>query len=183
MKERPYPGMAAVLLVLAALLAGATNAQAEVSVNINIPLPGVVIAEPPALVVIPGTYAYFAPDVDVDIIFYQGYWYRPYMGRWHVSANYNGPWKFVPAQRVPRTLVSLPPNYRHTPPGHQRMPYGQVKRNWRTWEQDRHWDKREARQERAARQEWREERSHSGNEKGRGKGQGRGKGKGKHWDD
>jgi len=54
--------------------------SAEVNINIDIPLPGLVIPAPPALVVIPGTYVYYPPDVQTDIFFYHGYWYRPYRG-------------------------------------------------------------------------------------------------------
>lgn len=137
-----------------------TRSNAEVNVNITIPLPGLVIPAPPALVVIPGTYAYFAPDVDVDVFFYHGYWYRPYGGRWYIAGGYNGPWRYVDVQRVPRVLIDLPPTYRGLPPGHERMPYGQVRRNWRTWERERRWDNDEG-----------------GREHGRGGGRGRGMGR------
>ncbi len=119
------------------------DSSAEVNVNINIPLPEVVFSAPPALVVIPGTYAYFAPEVAVDIFFYQGYWYRPYDGRWYIAADYRGPWSFVAINRVPPVFLSLPPDYRSVPPGYERVPYGVVKKNWRRWESERHWDRHE----------------------------------------
>ncbi len=119
------------------------DSSAEVNVNINIPLPGVVFSGPPALVEMPGTYAYFAPDVAVDIFFYQGYWYRPYDGRWYISADYRGPWSFIAVNRVPPVFLNMPPDYRYVPPGHERMPYGMVKKNWRRWESERHWDRHE----------------------------------------
>ncbi len=136
--------------VLAALIVSAistaglsfpTHAHAEVSVNINIPLPGLVIGAPLVMMVIPGTYAYFAPDVDADIFFYHGYWYRPYRGQWFISAGYNGPWGSIAVQNVPGVLINLPPHYRRVPPYYGRMPYGMVRRNWRTWEEDRYWDR------------------------------------------
>jgi hypothetical protein len=114
---------------------------AEVNVSVTVPLPGLVIPAPPALVVIPGTYAYYPPEVSVDLFFYHGYWYRPYGGHWYISAGYNGPWRGVAFQRVPGALRRLPPSYRHVPPGYRPMPYREVRSNWRTWERDRYWDR------------------------------------------
>ncbi len=115
--------------------------QAEVNVSITVPLPGLVLSAPPALVVIPGTYAYYPPDVSVDIFFYHGYWYRPYGGHWYISRDYNGPWGGVAVGRVPLALRRLPPGYRHGPAGYERRPYHEVRSNWRTWERDRYWDR------------------------------------------
>jgi hypothetical protein len=92
---------------------------------------------------VPGTYVYFGADVNEDLLFYHGYWYRPYGGRWYRAGSYNGPWGFVSIERVPRVIINLPPGYRSVAPGHQRIPYGQLKKNWRTWEQEKHWDKRD----------------------------------------
>ena len=116
------------------------QSTAGVSINVTIPLPGLVLEAPPALIVIPGTYAYYPPEVGVDIFFYQGYWYRPYQGGWYIGRDYNGPWRGIGRDRVPRTLRTLPPDYRRMPPGHRPLPYNEVRSNWRTWERDRHWD-------------------------------------------
>ena len=116
------------------------TSNAEVNVNINVPLPGLVIPAPPALIVIPGTYVYYPPEVQVDIYFYHGYWYRPYGGGWYRSTGYNGPWRTIGPGRVPRAVIDVPPTYRGIPPRHERMPHDMVKKNWRTWEKERHWD-------------------------------------------
>ena len=105
------------------------------------PLPPLLIPVPPPVVLIPGTYAYFAPDVEAELVFYGGYWYRPYDGRWYRASHYNGPWGFVSTKKVPGVLIKLPPGYQSVPPGHERIPYGQLKKNWRTWEGNKHWDK------------------------------------------
>jgi hypothetical protein len=143
----------AVLYIGGALLAfslvAPVDSRAEVNVNIGVGLPGLVIPAPPAMIVIPGTYVYYPPEVGVDLFFYRGYWYRPYGGRWFISAEYNGPWGAVAIGRVPRAIRSLPPTYRHVPPGYQRLPYGEVRRNWRAWERDRHWDRHERERGRA----------------------------------
>lgn len=123
------------------LLGSTAPAKAQVSVNIgiNAPLPAFVVPAPPPVVVIPGTYVYYAPGLEVDILFYQGYWYRPYQDRWYRSRSYNGPWGFVPVRSMPRTLISLPPHYREIPPGRHHIPYGQLKKNWGKWERERYW--------------------------------------------
>ncbi len=156
-------GVAAALLELGLFFPATGNA--EVNVNINVPLPGLVIPAPPVLIVIPGTYVYYPPEVEVDIFFYHGYWYRPYRGGWYIASGYNGPWRAIGPRRVPPALINLPPAYRRVPPGHERIPYGQVKKNWRTWERERHWDKRQ------------------GEERGPGHGRGKGHGRGRQNDD
>jgi hypothetical protein len=123
--------------------------NAGISVDINIPLPGIVITEPPAMAVVPGAYVYFAPDIEADLFFYRGYWYRPYEGRWYISLEYNGHWGGIAIGNVPPALINLPPDYRSTHPGHERMPWGMVQRNWRTWEEERYWDNYEGRDEHA----------------------------------
>ena len=158
-------------------LAFPTRANAEVSVNINIPLPGLIINAPPVMMVIPGTYAYFAPDVDADIFFYHGYWYRPYRGQWFISAEYSGPWGSIALRSVPGVLINLPSHYRRVPPHYERMPYGMVRENWRAWEEERHWDRYERK---------RGSEVYSGYENGNprgGNGMGRGMGMGRRGDD
>jgi hypothetical protein len=157
MKSKLFPLLAIGSLLLAGSLVSPPESFAEVNVNIGVGLPGLMISAPPAMVVIPGTYVYYPPDVGVDIFFYRGYWYRPYRGRWFISAEYNGPWGGIALGRVPRVLISLPPTYRHVPPGYERMPYGMVRKNWKGWERDRHWDRHEDRREDRGR-EHREER-------------------------
>jgi hypothetical protein len=114
--------------------------------------------------VIPGTYVYFAPEVDVDVLFYHGYWYRPYQGHWYRSGSYNGKWVYITPERVPRVLINLPPDYRRVPPGLQRIPHGQFKKNWKTWERDKYWEKHGGR-------EWHGEKWE--HDEGHGKGRGR----------
>ena len=74
------------------------------------------------MVVIPGTYVYLIPDIDMDVFFFSGFWYRPSGGHWFRGCSYNGPWAYWPDDRVPRPLLSLPPDYRRVPPGYRRIP-------------------------------------------------------------
>ena len=147
------------LLFVTAFSAGS---DAEVSVGIGINIPAYRFAAPPPVVVIPGTYAYFAPDADVDIVFYGGFWYRPYEGRWYRARGYNGPWAYLAPARVPRVLLELPPDYRHAYAGHERIRYKDFRKNWRRWEKEGYWERNER---------WREGR-HGERHEGRGEGRG-----------
>jgi len=65
-----------------------SDAEVNVGIGINIPtvgigvnIPAYTFAAPPPVAVIPGTNVYVAPEANIDIVFYHGYWYRPYEGR------------------------------------------------------------------------------------------------------
>ena len=94
----------------------------------------------PDVVPVPGTYVYFVPSIGVDILFYHGFWYRPYGGRWYRAPSYGGPWVYLPSRSVPRVLVTLPPGYRKLPPGYRPIPHAELQRNWEAWEHERHWE-------------------------------------------
>ncbi|MBF0559497.1 MAG: hypothetical protein HQL08_12045, partial [Nitrospirae bacterium] len=65
-------------------LAFSAPAMAGINIDIGIALPPpVVFAAPPELIVLPGTYVYVAPDIADDIFFYNGWWWRPWEGRWY----------------------------------------------------------------------------------------------------
>jgi len=145
---------------------------AETNINVAIkfpPPPPLVIPAPPPVIVVPNTYVYFAPEVKADLLFYHGYWYRPYQGRWYRSGDYKGPWVYIVPERVPAVLLRLPSDYRHVPPGHQRIPHGQLKKNWRTWEKEKHWDKHESRHEEKERHDTEKGEHKPGGGKGKGK--------------
>jgi hypothetical protein len=141
MKMRPFVG-SFIGCILFLFMCHATTGGAYVGINIGISVPqSVVISSPPAVVSIPGTYAYFIPGISADIIFYHGYWYRPYEGRRFRADSYNGPWGHIAPAKVPGVLIHLPRDYRHIPPGHEGIPYGQLKKNWGKWEREKYWDK------------------------------------------
>jgi hypothetical protein len=133
--------------VLLVLTASVTQSEAmgprgpNVSIGVN--LPAHRFAAPPEVVVIPGTYVYMVPDIDVDVLFYQDYWWRPHNGRWYRSQNYNGQWSYIEPRSIPRGLRALPQDYRHRlSPGYERIPHGDVQRNWKKWEEEKYWDRR-----------------------------------------
>jgi hypothetical protein len=129
--------------IFAVLMGYSDGSLAEVNVNIGIgvPLPSLVIPAPPAVVLIPATYVYFVPDVSVDILFYHGHWYRPHHGHYYRATSYNGPWVSIAPSSVPRAVLHVPSDFRRVPPGHQRIPHGELTNNWETWEKEKHWDK------------------------------------------
>jgi len=131
--------------ILAVLMGYSDGGFAEVNVNIGIgvPLPSLVIPAPPAVVLIPATYVYFVPDVSVDVLFYRGHWYRPHHGHYYRATSYNGPWLSIAPSSVPRAVSHVPSDFRRVPPGHQRIPHAELKKNWDTWEKQKHWDKRD----------------------------------------
>lgn len=131
-------GLGTVLLMCACF--SPAIAHAKVSVSVQVGLPPFVIPAPPGMIVIPGSYVYYPPDVDVDIFFYRGYWYRPHHGHWYRARHYNGPWRSIAVNRVPRAVIAVPHGFRQGP-RHEHIPYGQVKKNWRGWERNRHWDR------------------------------------------
>ncbi len=145
---------------------GMKEAAAGVDVHITIGSPPAFFFQaPPVVVVIPGTYVYLVPDIGVDILFYDGFWYRPYEGHWFWARVFNGPWIYLPPEKIPRVLITLPPEYHRVPSGYHRIPYGQLQRNWGRWEHERYWDRD---------RDWREgwqggfERRRGGEERNRG---------------
>jgi hypothetical protein len=135
------------LLALVFLFPIPTMARVDVNVSIALP-PLIVFAAPPEVVVIPETYVYAVPDVDVDIFFYNGWWWRPWEGRWYRSRNYNSGWGYY--KNVPSFYGGIPSGWRNDYRenrwrghqwNHQRIPHEQVQQNWRSWEKNRHWEK------------------------------------------
>lgn len=138
--KRYVVAAAAGFIVWGACLANEASAELNINIGINLP-PAIVVSSAPEVVVIPGTYVYFAPGVPNDLFFYRGHWWRPHKGRWYRADDTGGPWIYVELGSVPGVLIKLPPSYRDVPPGHERIPYGQVKKNWKQWEDERHWEK------------------------------------------
>jgi hypothetical protein len=139
---RTRTAIAIIVGIISVMLMGySSSGSAQVSVNIGVglPIPRLVIPAPPPVAVIPGTYVYFAPEVEADLFFYHGYWYRPHHG--YRARGYNGPWNNIEGARVPRAMRHLPPDYRHTAQRHERIRYVDVKKNWKTWEEKKHWDR------------------------------------------
>jgi hypothetical protein len=135
-------------ILLALVFVFPIPAMAAVDVGIRISLPPIVFSTPPELIVIPETNVYAVPDLDVDIFFYNGWWWRPWEGQWYRSQNYSSGWGYY--KDVPSFYRGVPSGWKNdyrehrwkgNPWNGQRIPQEQVQRNWRTWEKGKHWEK------------------------------------------
>ena len=136
------------MLVMSIVLVS-SPASARVSIHVNISLPPVLeFGTNPELVVIPGTYVYTVPDLDVDVFFYNGWWWRPWEGRWYRSRHYDSGWAYY--RSVPTFYRTIPGDWRDRYNNHQwegyqwnyqRIPEQQVRVNWKTWSDRRHWER------------------------------------------
>src|SRR5512143_3472273 len=135
-----------ILLVSAVVASVPAMAGVDVSIGISLP-PPIVFAAPPDVIAMPETNdVYVVPDVDVDIYFWNGYWWRSWEGRWYRSRYYNRGWGYY--ANVPTFYFDIDPGWRvyyrnHDWYGHrwnyERIPYDRLHRNWNTWRRDRHW--------------------------------------------
>ncbi len=124
-------------------------ARVDVDIHISLP-PAIVYAEPPQLIVLPETYVYVVPDQQVDIFFYDGWWWRPWEGRWYRSHNYDSGWIYY--QNEPAFYREIPSTWRNNYRdrrwrGHQwdvqRISRHQVEQNWSGWEKNRYWEQQQ----------------------------------------
>ncbi len=159
-------GLLVACTVFLALAGFSSQSDARVSIGIGINIPAYTFVAPPPMAVIPGTYVYFAPEADLDIVFYHGFWYRPYEGRWFRARGYNGPWAYIAPARVPHALIVLPPDYRHVYRDYPRIGYRDFNRHWRGWERNRHWAKDERWRAGRGRERHEEGREHRERERG-----------------
>jgi hypothetical protein len=138
-------------MLLALVIAGPIPTKAEVDINVSIGLPPpIVFAAPPELIVLPETYVYVSPDVGVDLFFWNGWWWRPYEGRWYRSNYYDRGWVYY--RSVPGFYFDVDPGWRGYyrernwyghPWNYQRIPHHQIQQNWRGWEKNRYWEKQQ----------------------------------------
>jgi len=163
---------------------GAGTAGAEVNVNINLGPPPIVVAEPPALVMVPQSQVYFVPDPHVEVFFYSGYWWSPRGEVWYRSRAYKGPWAVVDRARVPRSVMYMPPDYRMRYERERNIPYGQWKKDHDRWDRDnrkahKKWEKeREKEWKERQKQEKKGKQGKNGNHGNHESGHGNGKGHG-----
>jgi len=120
----------------------------QVSINIEIPLPPpIVFATPPEVIAMPETSGvYVAPDIEADLYFWNGFWWRLWGGRWYRSAYYDRDWVYY--DNVPTFYFDVDRHWRsyyknHSWYGHewnyQRIPYQRLQQNWKGWQTNRSW--------------------------------------------
>ena len=144
--------LGAILLILAIVIPIPTMAAVDIRIRIPLP-PPIVFAAPPQVIVLPETEVYVVPDILEDIFFYDGWWWRPWGGRWYRSRQYSSGWVYY--QRVPSFYIGIPPSWRddyrdHRWGGgvwnHRFINYNDLRRNWRVWHKTRHWEQPQYRQ-------------------------------------
>ena len=137
-----------ILLALVFVFPIPTMARVDVGISISLP-PPIVFAAPPMLIVLPETYVYAVPDVDADIFFYNGWWWRLWEGRWYRSHYYNRGWRYY--KNVPSFYFDVDPGWRgyyrdRNWYGHrwdyERIPHQQLRQNWKSWQNDRRWERK-----------------------------------------
>jgi hypothetical protein len=72
----------------------------------------------PRLELIPGTAAYYAPDLGLNYFYYDGSYWLYQADEWHQSSWYNGPWAKVSPSAIPLSLLQIPLAYYNRRPGY-----------------------------------------------------------------
>jgi hypothetical protein len=126
----------------------ALPARAQVNVRVRIQLPVLEFSSPPRLVVLPETNVYVVPDMDEDIFFSDGWWWRSYQGHWYRSSRYDQGW--VAYSSVPVFYRQVPSdwrseyrdhNWRGQPWNYEHLRHDEVQNNWSGWKKDKHWER------------------------------------------
>jgi hypothetical protein len=139
---------ATMLLVLVFVVPIPTMAQVGVNVSIGLP-PPIAFAAPPDVIVMPDAPSvYVVPQIDADLFFWNGWWWRPWEGRWYRSRNYNRGWGYY--NNVPSFYYDVDPGWRgyyrdRNWYGHQwnyePIHHQHLQRNWQTWHNNQHWER------------------------------------------
>lgn len=104
--------------VLGLLLA--SFARADIQVGIGLPGINIGINLPayPYLVPIPGYPVYYAPNIQANFFFYDGYYWVYQYDTWYAANWYNGPWWPVNPDQVPLYILRVPVQYYLQPPSY-----------------------------------------------------------------
>jgi hypothetical protein len=125
----------------------ADAAPAQVTINVGVePPPPLLFTAPPDVIVLPNTYVYVVPDIEEDVYFFDGWWWRQWSGHWYRSNFYDREWGSYPS--IPGFYTAVPHNWRieyrehywnGRPWNYERIPHQQVQRHWNSWEKEEHW--------------------------------------------
>jgi hypothetical protein len=137
-------------MLLALVMVVPIPTMAGVDIHVSFPLPPpIVFATPPEVVVIPETYVYVVPDIDIDLFFWNGWWWGLWEGRWYRSRYYDRGWAYY--NYVPSFYFDVDPGWRgyyrdHNwygrPWNYERIPYPRLQQNWKRWHDNRYWARR-----------------------------------------
>lgn len=109
-----------IFIVLGILLYSIPASAAQLSISMGFPNAniGIQLSDYPDLVVMPGYPVYYAPRLDANFFFYDG-WYWVYQDDdWYASSWYNGPWGLVAREDVPVFVLRIPVRYYRLPPAY-----------------------------------------------------------------
>jgi len=137
------------IILLALVFVFPISAMARVDIRVSIPMPPLIVfSAPPELIVIPDTYVYVAPDIDENLFFWNGWWWRLWEGHWYRSHYYNRGWAYY--RNVPSFYFDVDPGWRgyyreRNWYGHrwdyERIPERRLQQNWKSWNNNRHWER------------------------------------------
>jgi len=137
------------------MLYSVPSSAVQVSVGVGLPNAsiGVNFSSYPDLAIVPGYPVYYAPALDANLFFYDGYYWVFQDDYWYMSSWYNGPWTQVDPEDVPLYVLRVPVRYYRQPPsffmGWQSNASPRWGDHWgRDWQQRRsgwdQWDHRAA---------------------------------------
>ena len=138
-------------ILLAGLIVFPIMSMAQVNVQVNVPIPlppPIPFIAPPNVVVLPGTDVYVVPDVEEEIFFRQGWWWRPWGGHWYRSKYNDHGWAYYRGN--PSWYRGIPRDWRHNYSNHiwggrpwnpPHINHGNLNNHWRGghWRNDHGW--------------------------------------------
>ena len=140
--------LGAIFLALAIVVPIPTMARVNIGIGISLP-PPIIFEAPPDVIALPDTSGvYVVPDIDVDMFFWNGWWWRLWEGRWYRSHYYNRGWGYY--NNVPSFYFDVDLGWRgyyrdHNWNGHrwnyERIPDRRLRQNWKSWHNNRHWER------------------------------------------
>jgi hypothetical protein len=93
---------------------GAAETNVDVRVRVGDPYQGASLEfnEEPAVVLVPTTKVYYVRDHECDLYRFGRYWYFVENERWYRSRTWQGPFLHLNATSVPKSVRTVPLNYR-----------------------------------------------------------------------
>jgi len=100
---RNLPHFIATILFILFLAAGPTLAG-DIHINIQAPLPTIVLSAPTPMVWLPGLQVYVAHNSPHHLFHHEGHYYLRHQNAWYIGPGYSGPWTTAYEQQVPHGL-------------------------------------------------------------------------------
>jgi len=104
--------------------------------------------EGPDVIPLPETdNVYVVPDLDIDVFFWNGWWWRPWQGGWYHSRYYRRGWGHYGG--IPTFYYDVDSEWREyyrdrkwngNPWYYERIYHRDLHQNWQQWRNDQHWE-------------------------------------------